>query len=291
MQLMEKIPLYCQVTIKLASNAAQLQGDTVVTSQLSYPGLIPRSENCSVAFFLEPKRIMLTEHLLALDPESYHAATHHRLLIEIGNLEVTPRHLSSWIVEDKFYTGGYVNMLETMLSRLPQTKITTTGSKDTTDSLYNLLFFAHENIIREANFFQTLLARYNIASDNVKNMRPLTKQYTDFQQKVAEESGEGLGKALVLLWAMERVFFDAWSHAKTLLKDHLPTENESSHIKTIRELVENWSNQEFEQFVDECAKQVDNLSMSDKDKLAEYERVYHEMLVFEQQFWDLAYDA
>ncbi|KAG2178303.1 hypothetical protein INT44_001453 [Umbelopsis vinacea] len=234
---------------------------------------------------------MLTEHLIALDPKSYHAATHHRFLIEIGKLEVTPRDLSSWIVEDKFYTSGYIHMLETMLSRLLQTKMTTKGSTDPKDGLYSLLSFAHENIIREASFFQTLLVRYNIVSDNVKNMRPLTKQYTDFQQKVAEESDEDLGEALVLLWAMERVFFDAWSHAKTLLKDHPPTEKESSHIKTIRELVENWSSEEFEQFVDKCAKQVNNLAVSDDTRLAEYERVYREMLVFEQQFWDLAYDA
>jgi thiaminase len=234
---------------------------------------------------------MLTEYLLALDPESYHAATHHRLLIEIGNLEVTPQHLSSWIVEDKFYTSGYIRMLETMLSRFPQKKVTAKGSVDPTDSLYSLLSFAHENIIREANFFQNLLARYNIVSDNLKNMRPLTKQYTDFQQKVAEESDEHLGEALVLLWAMERVFFDAWSHAKSLLINHPPTGNESSHIKTIRELVENWSSEEFEQFVDECAKQVNNLSMCDSARLTKYERIYHEMLGFEQQFWDLAYDA
>jgi hypothetical protein len=83
-----------------------------------------------------------------------------------------------------------------------------------------------------------------------------------FQQKVAEESDEDLGEAIVLLWAMERVFIDAWSHAKSLLSDHPLTGNESSHIKTIRELVENWSREEFEQFVDECAKQVNNQSMS-----------------------------
>ncbi|CAO3685458.1 unnamed protein product [Umbelopsis ramanniana] len=236
---------------------------------------------------------MLTEHLLAVDPESYHAATHHRLLIEIGNLEVTPRHLSSWIVEDKFYTSGYIRMLETMLSRLPQRKVITKESVDPTDSLHSLLSFAHENIIREANFFQDLLARYNIVSDNVKDMRPLTKQYTDFQQKVAEESDEDLGEALVLLWAMERVFFDAWTHAKSLLMEQPPTGNgnESSHIKTIRELVENWSSEEFKKFVDECAVQVNSLPMSDSVRLSKYERVYHDMLEYEQKFWDLAYGA
>lgn len=234
---------------------------------------------------------MLTEHLLAVDPKNYHAATHHKLLIEIGNLEVIPRHLSSWIVEDKFYTSGYIRMLKTMLSRLPQRKAIKKESVNSTDSLHSLLSFAYENIIREANFFQDLLARYNIASEDLKDMRPLTKKYTDFQQKVAEESDEDLGEALVLLWAMERVFFDAWSHARSLLMEHPPTVNESSHIKTIRELVENWSNEEFKKFVDECAVHVNCLPMSDSVRLSKYERVYHDMLEYEQRFWDLAYGA
>ncbi|KAH8551632.1 hypothetical protein BGW37DRAFT_491675 [Umbelopsis sp. PMI_123] len=233
---------------------------------------------------------MLTDHLLALEPESYYAATHHKFLNEIGNLEVTPQHLSTWIIEDKFYTSGYIRMLEQMLNRLPQ-QVTAKGQVDSDGSLYNLLAFAHQNIIREANFFQNLLARYDIVADKVNDMRPLTKRYTNFQQKIAEESDEDLGEALVLLWAMEQVFFDAWSHARSLLTEHPPTENESAHINTIRELVENWSSEEFKQFVDDCAIQVNKLYPSDSSRLAKYQRVYRDMLVFEQKFWDLAYEA
>ncbi|CAO3666989.1 unnamed protein product [Umbelopsis vinacea] len=237
---------------------------------------------------------MLTEHLLALEPHNYHAATHHRLLNEMGTLQVTPQHLSSWLVQDKFYTSGYVKMLEIMMSRLPQNSKAPTTINDEQKSpektLYGLLSFAHENIVREANFFSDLLARYNITSDSVEDMRPLTKGYTDFQKKVSEESDDNLGEALVLLWAMERVFFDAWSHARSLLLKHPPAENESHHIKTIRELVENWSSEEFKQFVDQCAFHVNALPESDAARLSKYEAVYRDMLVFEQKFWDLAYE-
>ncbi|GAB5587493.1 hypothetical protein Unana1_02393 [Umbelopsis nana] len=229
---------------------------------------------------------MLTESLLVLEPDNYHAATHHKLLNEVGTLKVTPQHLSTWVIQDKFYTGGYLKMLEIMISRLPQ--------KDNRDAsqqkLYELLLFAHENIVREANFFANLLTRYDITSESADNMSQLTKSYKEFQQKIAEESDENLSEALVLLWAMERVFFDAWSHARSLLVNHPPTENESKHVQTIRELVANWSSQEFKQFVDECEFHVNSLPSSDPALVSKYEKVFREMLVFEQKFWNLAYE-
>ncbi|CAM0135116.1 hypothetical protein VKS41_000304 [Umbelopsis sp. WA50703] len=239
---------------------------------------------------------MLTEHLLALDPDSYYAATQHQLLEEIGSLQLPPKNMRAWMVQDKFYTDGYINMLSKMMGRLPEQareiahdSADIENEQDITKRLYKNLSFAHENIIREASFFDNLIKRYESPSapDIIK---PLTNEYVEFQQRVTEESDSHLGEAIILLWAMERVFYDAWSYASSLLKAIPTSENENEHIKTIRELIDNWTSQEFEKFVDECAFHVNALPVTSAGQMDSYEQVFRDMLVFEQKFWDLAYE-
>ncbi|KAJ2962958.1 hypothetical protein NQZ79_g2008 [Umbelopsis isabellina] len=239
---------------------------------------------------------MLTEQLLALDPDSYYAATEHQLLEEIGSLQLPPYNMRAWMVQDKFYTGGYINMLAKMMDRLPKLVQETANDsddlvneQDITKRLYKNLSFAHENIIREAGFFDNLIKRYESPSAP-DSINPLTQDYVDFQQRVTEESDSHLGEAVILLWAMERVFYDAWSYAGSLLKDIPASVNDSEHVKTIRELVDNWTSPDFKKFVDECAFHVNALPVTSAGQMDSYEQVFQDMLVFEQKFWDLAYE-
>ncbi|CAO3682246.1 unnamed protein product [Rhizopus stolonifer] len=94
------------------------------------------------------------------------------------------------------------------------------------------LSFALSNVHREANFFTDILNRPPYAQcEQSDSQKEWTARYVDFHKKVAYESGYDLGEALVVLWAMEYVFYTAWSHAKSI-NEGLEKNSEDIHVKT-----------------------------------------------------------
>jgi thiaminase len=240
----------------------------------------------------------LTGHLLSLESETFERATHHKFLTQVGMLEVEPKHLKSWIIQDRYYTGGYIKMMGIMISRLPlyedQREMgdnNTSYSKEKADRVLKTLTFALSNVHRESNFFTDILNRepYKQCQQS-ENQKSWTSRYVDFVRKVAYESGYDLGEALVVLWAMEIVFFRAWNFAKSVHGEANTTLKKNDHTETCQELMTNWTMEEFGEFVNECESLVNELDVSDPRRLASFEKVYRDILALEVEFWDMAYD-
>jgi thiaminase len=240
----------------------------------------------------------LTNHLLSLDKNKYEKATQHTFLQQVGSLEIAPAHLKSWLIQDRFYTAGYVKMMGAMIAKLSlfeeQRELGDNDpsySSSRSQNVLKTLTFALSNIYREFNFFGDLLSRTPYAtSEQPLDMKPWTQRYLDFQLKSVREGGYDLGEALVVLWAMEQIFFDAWNYAKSIfVKLDKKTEGDT-HFETIQELLENWTMDEFKAFVDECGALVDALSVDDPRRLASLERTYRETLDIEVKFWDMAFN-
>ncbi|KAI8885358.1 heme oxygenase-like protein [Backusella circina FSU 941] len=242
----------------------------------------------------------LTNHLLSLDENKYKNATQHHFLNQVGSLEIAPAHLKSWLIQDRFYTAGYVKMMGAMINKLSlfeeQREMGDNDpsfSPERSQHVLKTLTFALSNIYREFNFFGELLSRTPYAtSEQSLDMKPWTQRYLDFQLKSVREGGYDLGESLVVLWAMEQIFFDAWNHAKSqfVQLDNNKKVKGDIHFETIQELLENWTMDEFKAFVDECGALVDALSVQDPKRLASFERAYRETLDIEVKFWDMAFN-
>ncbi|KAI9302463.1 hypothetical protein BJ944DRAFT_269901 [Cunninghamella echinulata] len=246
--------------------------------------------------------VLLTEHLLSLDKDVYEKATKHSFLEKMGTYTIEPKSLQQWIYQDRYYTNGYTKMMGIMMSRVAlfnESRELGDNNPDYTEShsqrIFKLLSFAVSNVFRECQFFTELLSRSPYTSFDKVDMKQWTRRYTDFQQKVASTSGYDLGEALVLLWAMEKVFLDAWTFAKSIIQQQKENGKENTttidpiHVATIQELVNNWTLDEFKEFVDECANLVNALNISDPLRLKSFEKVYRETLQLEVKFWDMAF--
>lgn len=236
----------------------------------------------------------LTTHLLSLDKDVYEKATRHEFLYQVGSHTITPEHLQSWIEQDRAYTNGYTKMMGIMISRValfPDQR--EWGDNDPhydaahSQKVMKTLAFAVSNVFRECQMFSDLLSRTPYAGFAQRGMKPWTARYVDFHQKVARTAGYDLGEALVVLWAMEKVFLEAWLYAKSI--QPAPVAGESVHVATMRELVSNWTLDEFKLFVDDCADLVNALATDDPLRLKSFERVYRETLTLEVKFWDMAF--
>ncbi|KAI8875607.1 heme oxygenase-like protein [Backusella circina FSU 941] len=240
----------------------------------------------------------LTEHLLSLDTDNFKKATQHEFLKQVGQFDIKPEHLKAWIIQDRFYTGGYVSMMGTMVSRLAlfedQREL---GDNDPSFSvtrsqgILKTLSFALSNVYREANFFTEILNKPCYSMDQSVTQKETTLRYIEFEKKVARESGYDLGEALIVLWAMEKVFYTAWSYAKSISSsEQQQQKTDDLHLQSCRELMENWTLPEFNTFVEECAFHVDQLSTKDPRRLQSFEKTYRDCLALEVIFWESAFD-
>ncbi|CAO3595216.1 unnamed protein product [Absidia cylindrospora] len=160
--------------------------------------------------------------------------------------------------------------------------------------IFKTLAFAVSNVFRECQMFTDLLSRPPYASFPQRGMKPWTSRYVDFHQKVARTAGYDLGEALVVLWAMEKVFLEAWLYAKSIQENNQTTAGASGeqhpvHVATMKELIQNWTLDEFKDFVDECGELVNALSTTDPLRLKSLEQVYRQTLALEVKFWDMAF--
>ncbi|KAI8080206.1 uncharacterized protein B0P05DRAFT_540415 [Gilbertella persicaria] len=243
----------------------------------------------------------LTEHLLSLNKDSFEKATQHAFLKQVGTLQVAPDHLKSWLIQDRYYTGGYIKMMGLMISRLPlyedQRELGDNNPSYTPEKAQNIiktLSFALSNVYRESQFFTDILSREPyVECQQSLSQKAWTGKYVDYVRKVAQESGYDLGEALVVLWAMEIIFFRAWNFAKStnakLEANKNGKDSNDVHIQTCHELMTNWTMDEFAEFVADCETLVNQLDTNDPRRLASFERVYLDILALEVEFWDMAY--
>jgi thiaminase len=227
----------------------------------------------------------LTEHLLSLDTDSFKKATEHEFLKQVGRFDVKPEHLKAWIIQDRFYTGGYVNMMGAMVSRLAlfedQREL---GDNDPSYSvqrnqgILKTLSFAFSKVCREANYFTEFLNKpcYNTGQPAKKSEE--TSSYIEYLTGLAGINSSDLGEALVLLWTIDMTFFTACNYAKSISSDRKADDNDP-HVQSCRTLMNDRTTSEYKEYVEECARHVDQLSTDDPDRLANFETVFRCCLI------------
>ncbi|PWN52480.1 heme oxygenase-like protein [Violaceomyces palustris] len=245
--------------------------------------------------------IKLTDHLLSLAEEDQILATQNDFLRKAGEGTLEYERLRDWLIQDRFYAlSGYTRFISILISKSEPTL----EDPDHPEAIKYLdrlavLTSALTNIDREIRFFEQVAKRNEIDlthrtdPSNIKTsqLNPLTRSYIDYMVSLA--STRTYQESLVLLWAMEHLYYKAWSFASSFLPK--PTDHQTVGDRRVKgamsQLIPNWSSESFKSFLDSISDLVDrdlgqgwyDLEGPNLKKLTD---VWYNALWFEIRFWD-----
>ncbi|KAF5368817.1 hypothetical protein D9758_003016 [Tetrapyrgos nigripes] len=225
--------------------------------------------------------------------ETYKLATQNPFLLKAQHSNDL---LSFWLHQDRIYAAhAYPKFIGSLIAKIPFSNTDSSTSTSTSNPevgaevraetkaetlnqrILRTLVFCLTNIINEVQFFDETAKKWNLSIDVWKE-RKGTRDYTAEMARIASEGS--IEDGLVFLWAMEKVYLDAWTYARENLEDVTNVSNPSNQSSkpesdsAFSAFAHNWSTPEFGVFVDDLAKLVDSVA-SAKDVAPDHDsRVY-----------------
>ncbi|KAI0356009.1 heme oxygenase-like protein [Trametes cingulata] len=229
--------------------------------------------------------VPLTQHLVSLStPRPYCAATEHAFLTAAGTGALPLQLLSLYLSQDRIYAAhAYPRFLGQLLARVPFSSLDAPDSPEERfrNEIVGALADALQNVRREVAMFAEVERTYGLDFAQWRE-RKATRDYTAEMARVG-----ALGtfeEGLVFLWAMERVYLDAWSYVKSLL--HNATTGTGPALPAIKQLVENWTSPEFGKFVHALSDIVDRLAIvPGSPTYLRAEEIWARVVELEEAFW------
>ncbi|KAL4268956.1 Thiaminase-2/PQQC domain-containing protein [Pleurotus pulmonarius] len=218
----------------------------------------------------------------------YHAATTaHPFLVAAANGTLSHPLLEFYLAQDKVYAGyAYPKFIGGLFRRIDAYRNASQPGQP--QSLLPVLAASITGVAREVKFFDSLAAQYGLnLQDSTSESPPHTKRaatlnYVAEMAYVAEWS-ETWEEGIVFLWAMEKVYLDAWTRVYASLSG--VADNHSQNVQALKTLSANWSSDAFTTFVDDIGKLVDEISTPELD--AKAEGIWRRVLELEIAFWPL----
>ncbi|KAI0090311.1 heme oxygenase-like protein [Irpex rosettiformis] len=224
----------------------------------------------------------LTSHLLSLStPIPYTAATKHEFLATAAKGLLSSDRLSLYLFQDRLYAAhGYPRFIGHILSAIPFSSLHGLRSPQEgfNRRILEVLTYSLQNVVRETGFFVETAEKYGLKLDGWRE-RKATRDYTAETIRVAASGG--LEGGLVFLWAMERVYLDAWKYVKSQLSNAAKPPSEA-----LAGLVDNWTNTEFEKFVKDLEDIVNGLGIQPGTEAGNRaEEIWARVIELEAAFW------
>ncbi|PTB67614.1 heme oxygenase-like protein [Trichoderma citrinoviride] len=270
----------------------------------------------------------LTQTLLASDPRAHQSATQSPFLALASQGRLPKSLLGQWLANDRLYIHAYIRGIGRLLSflRLPDVvhppllrddKAEREASVE--EKLLHWMIDALVNIRREEDMFVRTAAKYGVdvnlaagpdgriaASTKLEGLRRFEALFDGISPPPPRDQGGVVLlpwlEAAVIFWATEKCYLDAWSGAaaRQLSDDAAGDDNDADGGALRRELIPNWSSDEFARFVDALGEIVDagvRREMELKKGEGEEEEVvkarlveralgkWREVLAAEEAFW------
>ncbi|KJA13738.1 hypothetical protein HYPSUDRAFT_49656 [Hypholoma sublateritium FD-334 SS-4] len=230
----------------------------------------------------------LSAHLLSLtNEEKYTAATRHTFLTHatIGTLPLA--RLALWLAQDRIYAAhAYPRFIGALIAAIPFSAADGVSSprERRNAEVLRVLVGCLDNIVKEVGFFGDVAAEWGMDLD-AWNQRKATRDYTAEMSRISTQGS--LEEGLVFLWAMEKIYLDAWSSVKNLEDRTVdPDEKDPVAIAAVRSFANNWSSPDFVTFVDTLRALVDGLNISPVDELySRVENIWKRVVELEVEFW------
>ncbi|EIN08334.1 heme oxygenase-like protein [Punctularia strigosozonata HHB-11173 SS5] len=229
--------------------------------------------------------------LLYVKSAKYSAATQHPFLTAAGDGSLANDQLSYWLAQDRIYAShAYPRFIGQLIAKIPFSSAHAASSPEQqrNDRILRVLSFCLQNIVREVAFFSDTSEKFGLEI-GIRNQVgdagwPERKATMDYTAEMARIAALGtLGEGLVFLWAMERVYLDAWKHVASARMGTASTEPLSSLslATAVDGFVTNWTSAEFEAFVRDLADLVDLCDVP----LEAASVVWNRVLELEEAFW------
>ncbi|EMD35495.1 hypothetical protein CERSUDRAFT_124789 [Gelatoporia subvermispora B] len=226
----------------------------------------------------------LTTHLLSLSTaRPYSAATEHPFLTAAGNATLPPSLLTLFLSQDRLYAAhAYPRFVGRLLAAVPFSSLHPIDSATERQNrqIVALLSYALQNVVREAKFFEETAESYGLELEGWRE-RKATRDYTAEMARVGAEGS--IEDGLVFLWAMEKVYLDAWRYVGSLAAS-----TGAAGLPAVTALVANWTNEEFVKFVDDLAELVDSVKIAPgSESWFRAEQIWARVVELEEAFWPI----
>ena len=193
---------------------------------------------------------MPTSDLLRDHPGPWERATHHPFLLAVRDGSVPSAAFDTWLVQDSAYVSDLLWFQGRLLARAPR-------------PAQAVLAGGAVALVEELVWFEELAGRRGL--DLAAHRRPATVAYGELLRRL---DSADVPTALTALWAIERVYLDAWSAA-------------APGAPGYAEFVSHWTTPGFAEYVDALAAAADALG-------GRHDDVVLEVLDAEVAFWDMA---
>ncbi|KAH8725219.1 hypothetical protein GQ44DRAFT_749634 [Phaeosphaeriaceae sp. PMI808] len=243
----------------------------------------------------------LTTHLLSVNHDQLLRTTRHPFLARAANGTLPKPLVAQWLADDLQYLKVYKGISEHTLAivRRIQPEMSVSNPEDMETRLIAWLNSAIQNGNREERFFQEVAEIYKIdinITQTTKN-EGLRRYEALFNTFIANERNAFLPwlEGAVLLWTMEKVYYEAWSWARGQDAQSSPRnfDNDQDGGAMRREFIPNWSNRDFLMFVEQLERilnEVVSTAVKGDDNLwnqvkIRTDAVYAAVLDAEEAFW------
>lgn len=228
-----------------------------------------------------PQSKPLTQHLLSLDPQSLHHATHAPFLTKAATASLPAPIARTWLAQDRLYALNYANFVAALLAKVA---IPSTSNRTQTLNwrIADCLIDCLTNIKTEVQLFEDVAAAQ--AWSEVLDETTPNEATRDYQGLFAAACAPNasLLKGMVALWATEECYLRAWSGAAENLSKG-EARDDDVMAKTF---IPNWSSKEFGQFVGVLRELVDEMGVDiGEGERRECEGVWRWTLTVEKEFW------
>ena len=183
-------------------------------------------------------------------PEAWERATRHPFLLGVRDGTLAAGAFDTWLVQDYAFVGDLLRFQARLLARAPR-------------PAQAVLAGGAVALVEELAWFEELAGRRSLDLDAPR--RPATAAYGELLHRL---DGAEVPAALTALWAIERVYLDAWTAAAAGAPEYA-------------EFVGHWTTPGFAEYVDGLAAAADALG-------GRHDDVVLEVLDAEVAFWDMA---
>ncbi len=204
---------------------------------------------------LDFERMSVTE-LLDRDPEAWSRATRHKFLDAVREGDISEAAFDRWLTQDYRFVADLLRFQARLLARAPR-------------PAQAVLAAGAAALVDELGWFERQAAGRGLAL-GVPEL-PATEAYRRLLERL---DAVEVPVALAALWAIERVYLDAWTHA-------MPG------APAFREYVEPWTVPEFAGYVTGLEQAADAL-LPEAGQPGDVQAYWLEVVEAEIRFWDMA---
>lgn len=263
----------------------------------------------------------LTQTLLTSHPVAHQTATQSPFLARASQGRLPKSLLGQWLANDRLYIHAYIRGIGRLLGFLqlpdavpPLRDEKTVRERSVEERLLHWMIDALVNIRREEDMFVRTAAKYGVdvnlpagpdgrvaAGTKLEGLRRFEALFDGISPARSSGDADVLPwlEAAVIFWATEKCYLDAWTGAAARLSDagDRKPEDDADGGALRRELIPNWSSDEFAQFVDALGEIVDAGVRREMELRKDEEEVvkarlveramgmWREVLAAEETFW------